>query len=182
MGKIIPFPLHRVRAAEEHTVGYKNMSALIEAAAGVDEMNFFLDVLKVMEPKLYREEVVSLLELATDKLDELERKLTAPAAVAAPSKDEGTEPVYEPGVYRYTPEMGEEKPNCQIEASLSYYGKHYFVNTPLELKGRGITEVEAHWVEGCQKAIENWKCYKLTKLAFKKLTEKYPVSMECCLD
>lgn len=41
----------------------------------------------------------------------------------------------------YTPEMGQRKPEVRMEASLSYYGKHYFVDTPLELKGRGITEI-----------------------------------------
>lgn len=43
-----------------------------------------------------------------------------------------------PGLYCYTPEMGEQKPKCQIEAERSYYGRHYHINTPLELKGRGI--------------------------------------------
>ena len=47
------------------------------------------------------------------------------------------------GLHCYTPEMGQRKPEVKMEASLSYYGKHYFVDTPLELKGRGITEIEA---------------------------------------
>ena len=38
------------------------------------------------------------------------------------------------GLHCYTPEMGERKPEVKMEASLSYYGKHYFVDTPLELK------------------------------------------------
>ena len=45
------------------------------------------------------------------------------------------------GLHCYTPEMGQRKPEVKMEASLAYYGKHYFVDTPLELKGRGITEV-----------------------------------------
>ena len=54
--------------------------------------------------------------------------------------------------------------------------------TSVELKGRGITEVEAHWVDGCQKKIENWRSYRVTKAAFEKLKAQYPISMECCLD
>ena len=53
------------------------------------------------------------------------------------------------GLHCYTPEMGQRKPEVKMEASLSYYGKHYFVDTPLELKGRGITEIEAHRIDGC---------------------------------
>ena len=74
------------------------------------------------------------------------------------------------GLHCYTPEMGQRKPEVKMEASLSYYGKHYFVDTPLELKGRGITE------------IENWRSYRVTKAAFEKLKAQYPISMECCLD
>ena len=69
-----------------------------------------------------------------------------------------------------------------MEASPSYYGGHYFIDTPLELKGRGITPVDAHWVDGCKKQLENWKCYRVTKRAFEKLKEQYSISMECCLD
>lgn len=86
------------------------------------------------------------------------------------------------GLHCYTTEMGERKPEVKMEASLSYYGKHYFVDTPLELKGRGITEIEAHWVDGCQKQIENWRTYRVTKAAFEKLKAQYPISMECLLD
>ena len=86
------------------------------------------------------------------------------------------------GLHCSTPEMGQRKPEVKMEASLSYYGKHYFVDTPLELKGRGITEIEAHWIDGCQKKIENWRSYRVTKAAFEKLKAQYPISMECCLD
>lgn len=86
------------------------------------------------------------------------------------------------GVHRYTPEMGQRKPEVKMESSLAYYGKHYFIDTPLELKGMGITEVESNWVDGCQKQIENWRSYRVTKVAFEKLRTQYPISMECLLD
>ena len=65
--------------------------------------------------------------------------------------------------------MGQRKPEVKMEASLSYYGKHYFVDTPLELKGRGITEIEAHWIDGCQKKLErnSRRLYQYTKVALK---------------
>lgn len=89
---------------------------------------------------------------------------------------------YLPGVHTFWPELGDSRPEVKMEASLSYYGKHYFVDTPLDLKGRGITPVEVHWVDGCQKALEGWKSYRVTKKAFEALKAKYPISMECLLD
>ena len=41
---------------------------------------------------------------------------------------------HRPGLHLYTPEMGERKPETVMEAQLSHYGKHYYINTPLELK------------------------------------------------
>ena len=89
-----------------------------------------------------------------------------------------------PGVYTYTPEMGESEPEAiQMTASLSYYGKHYHIDTPLELKGRGITKNDPpHWCEGTRKARENWQSYTVTKRAFEKLKTQYVIGMECRLD
>ena len=49
------------------------------------------------------------------------------------------------GLHCYTPEMGQRKPDVKLEARLSHYGNHYIVDTPLELKGRGITKQEVCW-------------------------------------
>lgn len=87
-----------------------------------------------------------------------------------------------PGVHPYWPELKEQQPDCQIEARLGYYGTHYYVDTPLELKGRGITEVAASWIPGCRKQVENWRSYRVTKRAFEILKGKYSISMECLLD
>ena len=86
------------------------------------------------------------------------------------------------GLHCYTPEMGQRKPEVKMEARLSYYGKHYIVDTPLKLKGRGIKQQDVCWVDGCQKQIENWLSYRVTETAFAKLQAQYPISMECCLD
>lgn len=89
---------------------------------------------------------------------------------------------YRPGVKVYHPELGERKPAVKMRASLSWYGTHYFIDTPIELKGRGIVQEDAHWCEGTQEAREGWKTYRVTKKAFEKLKEQYPISMECHLD
>lgn len=86
------------------------------------------------------------------------------------------------GEHMYWPELGERKPEVKMEASLSYYGKHYIVDTPLELKGRGITENEAHWHKGSQKEREGWRSYTVTLRAYELLKQKYPIAREALLD
>lgn len=87
------------------------------------------------------------------------------------------------GVHLYCPEMGQRKPEVQMEASLSYDGSHYFVDTPLVLKGRGIVEiVPACWAFGSKKDVEGWRVYRVTKRAFEKLERQYPIAMENLLD
>lgn len=77
------------------------------------------------------------------------------------------------GVHIHFPEMKERKVNAQIEASLSHYGKHYFIYTALELKGRGIKPSETS---------RPLNSYKVTLAAFEKLKEQYSISMERYLD
>lgn len=89
---------------------------------------------------------------------------------------------YRNGLHLYTPEMNQRKPATKMEASLSYYGTHYFVDTPLELKGRGITEIPANWAPGTDKAAEGWRTYQVTKRAFEKLKAEHSISMACYLD
>lgn len=87
------------------------------------------------------------------------------------------------GVHLYCPEMGQRKPEVQMEASLSYDGSHYFVDTPLVLKGRGIVEiVPACWAFSSKKDVEGWRVYRVTKRAFEKLERQYPIAMENLLD
>lgn len=106
-----------------------------------------------------------------EKMEEPEEK---PAAI--PEK---------PGLYCYTPEMGEQKPKCQIEAERSYYGRHYHISTPLELKGRGITFDRILESKNLSKSAQyrlGWREYTVTERAFEKLQEQYTISQELLLD
>lgn len=90
--------------------------------------------------------------------------------------------IEKPGLYLYTPELGEKIPDCKVAARMSYYGEHYIVDTPFILSGRGITEVPVSWQPGCQEDAEHWKSYRVTKRAFEKLQTEYPIRMPCFLD
>lgn len=87
-----------------------------------------------------------------------------------------------PGVHCYTPDMGQRKPATNIETRLSHDGKHYVVDTPLLLKGRGIVEVPTKWIDGCREQLENWRSYRVTITAFEKLEKQYSIAMENLLD
>lgn len=88
------------------------------------------------------------------------------------------------GIHSFTPEMGQRKVNAQMDARLSHYGKHYFVDTCIELKGRGITFIKIYsagdFIRPCHKV--GWKSYKVTKAAFEKLKSQYSISVESNLD
>ena len=80
----------------------------------------------------------------------------------------------------YWPEMKEEKPEAKIESSLSHYGKHYFLNTELELKSRrGLKFLERRdrWNDGIMVNL-----YKATIRAYEQICEEYDVSHEALLD
>ncbi len=83
----------------------------------------------------------------------------------------------------YYPEMSEVKPVGQIEASLSHYGKHWFLRTPLALSGRGVslvdTYTEANTVPGSR--CLGWNRYKVTESAFERICEQYEVVSEMML-
>lgn len=90
-----------------------------------------------------------------------------------------------PGLYVYCPELGQQKPCCQIEALRSYYGKHHHLETPLELKGKGITAdgiLEEKNLGARSKYKAGWFRYTVTERAFEKILEKYSVSQENFLD
>lgn len=69
----------------------------------------------------------------------------------------------------YYPEMSETKPEGQIDARLSHYGKHWFLRTTLELKGRGIKFEETS---------NGQNRYKVTEKAFERICEQYDVVSE----
>jgi len=84
----------------------------------------------------------------------------------------------------YHPEMNEVKPTAQIEAQLSHYGKHWFVKTPLQLKGRGIVFLDTLTADKLTpqgQRLVGWHQYKVTEAAFTKLCEQYDVVSESLL-
>lgn len=90
----------------------------------------------------------------------------------------------EKGVHSYYPEMGERKVNTQMEARLSHYGNHYFVDSPTELKGRDVTFLKTYAANGFVRPNHKvgWHSYKVTTAAFDKLKGQYSISMERLLD
>lgn len=84
----------------------------------------------------------------------------------------------------YYPEMGEQpKPETQIFARLGHYGRHYFIYTKLELKGRGIEFLETCSAETMVSGSKfiGFNRYKVTENAMNKLEEKYAVANEMLL-
>ena len=162
MSKIIQFPTNRIK--REYSNGYNNLVALFEIVDQVAECNDYLEMVEILFDKgdISKAECYTLRRIGRQKRLELANpKQPAQKAEA-------------PGVYHYTPEMGQEKPEgCQMTASRAYYGKHYFVNTVIELKGRGITFIDQR--DGLNR-------YQVTNLAFEKLQKQYAISMKCCLD
>ncbi len=89
------------------------------------------------------------------------------------------------GVHCFTPEMGQRKPNTKMEARLSHYGKHYYIDTTEVLTGRGINFIQTYTTDSFVNSNHykvGWNSYEATRLAFEKLKEKYSISMECLLD
>lgn len=162
MCKIIQFPTNRVK--KENSNGYNNLAALFEITSTVEACNEYLEMAETLffKNNISQEELYTLRRIGRQKRLEL-------ANPKQPAQKAET-----PGVYHYTPEMGQEKPEgCQMTASLAYYGKHYFVNTVIELRGRGITFIDQR--DGLNR-------YQVTNLAFEKIKEQYAISMERCLD
>ena len=172
MGKIIHFPVKEQAVSN----GYDNLARLISVTTTLNSLNFYIESIRQMEEKDY------LLDGEADKLTEQGRKKRLEISRPDPQEPERVESA---GVYSYTPEMGQQKPECQMEAQLSYYGKHYFVDTPLKLKGRGITLVKQYEEKDfCTSGNYRvgWYEYRVTKNAFAKLKEQYSISMERLLD
>ena len=125
---------------------------------------------------------------AISNLERLKRSRSRSGQDAWKMQDRKKKPAVipeKPGLYCYTPEMGEQKPKCQIEAERSYYGRHYHINTPLELKGRGIKKdgvKEAKNLRPNYQYMDGWFEYTVTERAFEKLQEQYTISQELLLD
>ncbi|MDO4439217.1 MAG: hypothetical protein Q4B86_07235 [Eubacteriales bacterium] len=159
MCTIIQFP----KRAESN--GYKNLVAFFEICDSVKSCNFYLESAEY----LYESGKITENELYTLRRIGRQKRLSLANPESKPIKAD------KPGTYTYTPEMGQKKPvGCQIEAGLCYYGKHYWVKTSLELKGRGITKNEP--------ARDGRNNYTVTVKAFEKLEAQYAISIEGRLD
>lgn len=174
MCKIIEFPVNRVKKIESNS--YKNLKALFEVSASVTTCNFYLEAVE----DLFQKAQITENEMLTLRRIGRQKRLSLANPKQEPQKAE------KHGSYLYTPEMGQQEPEgCQMKASLSYYGKHYFIDTPLELKGRGISFIKKYsardFVDPNNKKI-GWNEYQVTKLAYEKLKKQYAISFECALD
>lgn len=171
MAKIIRFPVR-----EQESVAYGNYTQLIEAALSKETLNFYMECIGESEKKGH------FMEGESEKLLEQGRKRRLEMAKPVQTEKEVAE---SPGVYCYTPEMGQRKPDCQMEASRGYYGKHWYIDTPLSLKGRGITFLKKYtdndfYMPGNYRV--GWNEYRVTDRAFDKLKEQYTISQRCYLD
>lgn len=166
---IIQFP-------QTHSNIFLNLTQLINLASDNQVVEEYAEIMAVCheEGNFKPGEVETLQEQIRARRLENARSEEKPAA--NPEK---------PGLYCYTPEMGEQKPKCQIEAERSYYGRHYHISTPLELKGRGITFDRILESKNLSKSAQyrlGWREYTVTERAFEKLQEQYTISQELLLD
>ena len=160
MAKIITFPV-------KHSNGYLNIMNLIQIAERPVHVSQYLEIADKMEQdgKLLDGEYQEILEFG--------RKTRIERASAHRTKRE----VNGAGAYMYTPEMGQEKPDCQIEAQRSHWNGHMLIWTNLELKGRGIQTNGTATRNG--KVVNE---YYVTDRAYNKLKESYSISLESNLD
>lgn len=92
--------------------------------------------------------------------------------------------------YAYTPEMNESKPHHKfydMEIRRSYDYRYTYIQTPIELKGRGITKIgtiEAkNYISTARIEYKiGWNEYKVTQKAFDKLEAQYKMVRESLLD
>lgn len=172
MAKILEFPHQKQKVSP----GYHNFTRLIDLVDDIAELEFYADAAVVGEEngKFLPGEYANLGEQIRQKYNDLIKpKKTAPQEVTGP------------GLYIYCPEMGESRPECQMIAKMGHYGTHYYIDTPLTLKGRGITFMETMESKNLTESgqfLAGWNRYKVTERAFKKLQEQYSISMENLLD
>lgn len=90
------------------------------------------------------------------------------------------------GLNIYNPEMGQKKPISQIEATMAYSSQHWYLDTPLTLKGRGIKFIKKYTADELVGGETNrklgWNSYKATYAAFEKLKTQYAIGKEALFD
>ena len=88
------------------------------------------------------------------------------------------------GLIGYHPEMGELKPEAQIEATSGHYGKHWFLKSQIELKGRGITLLHvltSNMLTPQAQHKVGWCEYQVTEVAFEKICKQHRIVTEILL-
>lgn len=170
MGEIIQFP-------EKKSNGYYNLTALFEICDSAASCNAYLDIAET----LFENGDISESELHTLRRIGRGKRLE----LATPPQKEALK-AEKPGTYVYTPEMGQQKPEgCQMEAHRAYYGGHIFIDTPLELKGRGIQFLKTYKpgdLTSSGQYKSGWSTYMVTNRAYDLLKTRYAISWESCLD
>lgn len=83
----------------------------------------------------------------------------------------------------YYPEMGEPRPDAEIEARIGHRGG-WFITTPLALKGRGIKHLgtltaDQLTPEGQRKV--GWHDYRVTDTAMERLQATHTISLAMLL-
>lgn len=154
-----------IRFKTRQSNGYLNLKALFEICDNVESCNFYLESVEY----LYNNGNITEKEMYTLRRIGRQKRISLANPVPEPIKAE------EPGTYLYTPEMGQKAPEqCEMVAGRYYYGNHYWIRTPLELKGRGIRKDEP-----TRDGLNN---YTVTKLAYSKLEKQYKIAYESNLD
>lgn len=84
----------------------------------------------------------------------------------------------------YYPEMQQARPVADIEARMSYDGKHYYLYTQLELSGRGIEFIKTYQKHDLVPNSHRVGMteYKVTRRVFEQVRKQYRVSFEALLD
>jgi hypothetical protein len=155
MCQIIQFPA-------THSNAYLNLVDFFEITENANACSFYLEV--VERADLTDSERYGLRRIGRQKLRKLSEQAAPKVAQPEPAS---------PGAHIYHPDMHESRPNCQISASLSHYGDHWYLDTDLELKGRGIRFIER---------TRRGNQYIVTERAFEQLKKQYSIAIECLLD
>lgn len=149
---------------EKHSNAFNNLKNLFEICETMAEYRFYTESAEYCYKQNYitAKELFSLRTIARKKLEEIQAKNRPKAKIAD-----------KPGLYYYHPEMGEPEPiGCQMSASLSHNGRHYYITSVIELKGRGITLIEKN-----EKFFE----YRCTDNAYEKLQKLYSIKVKSLL-
>ncbi len=79
----------------------------------------------------------------------------------------------------YYPEMGEARPESQIDAHLCHYGEHYYLTSQVELTGRGVRHVRTLKASDLTPRAQHkagWHEYRVTIKAFERICREHDVA------